>query len=265
MIANSRTTAGVRAGNGASAGYLMAVPAPSTASGVGTGSGGAANSNPPVTCGARRLVARTPSSGTARTWDDEHPWLGHGPQIPSAAMRDVLAVLDRVSDLYVPELPIVDFPSAEAALTAASQRVTQALWGDRQDAPLAWGSAEKVDLLLELKDTQGRLREARLAQRIAAFASVQDALGRLHGITSVSQLIDRVPEEACRLGFDRAMISRVHGSMWVPEAVYVEGDAGWAREILRVGRDEPQLLNSSDSRDGDGPPARPPPRPRRAN
>jgi DNA-binding CsgD family transcriptional regulator len=72
---------------------------------------------------------------------------------------------------------------------------------------------------------------------------VHDALGRLHGITSVSQLIDRVPEEACRLGFDRAMISRVHGSMWVPEAAYIEGDPGWAQEILRVGRDAPQLLS----------------------
>ena len=163
-------------------------------------------------------------------------------------MRDVLAVLDRVSDVCGPEgnpraLPIVDFPSAEATLTAASQRVTQALWKDRQDAPLAWGSAGMIDLLLELKETQGRLREARLAQRIATFASVQDALGRLHGITSVSQLIDRIPEEACRLGFDRAMISRVHGSLWVPEAVHVEGDPRWAREILRVGRDELQLLN----------------------
>jgi len=163
-------------------------------------------------------------------------------------MRDVLAVLDRVSDLCGPHgnprvLAIVDFPSAEAALTAASQRVTEALREDRLDAPLAWGSAETVDLLLELKETQGRLRETRLAQRIAAFASVQDALGRLHGITSVSRLIDRVPEEACRVGFDRAMISRVHGSLWVPEAVYVEGDPEWAREILRVGRDEPQLLN----------------------
>ena len=239
MIANSCTTAGVRSANGASAGYLTAVPAPSTASGVAAGSGGTANGNPPVSRAARRLVARTPSPETA----DEHPWLGHGPQIPSAAMRDVLAVLDRVSDLYVPELPIADFPSAEAALTAASQHVTQALGEDRQDAPLAWGSAETVDLLLELKETQGRLREARLAQHIAAFTSVQDALGRLHGITSVSHLIDRVPEEACRLGFDRAMISRVHGSLWVPEAVYVEGDAGWAQEILRVGRDEPQLLH----------------------
>jgi DNA-binding CsgD family transcriptional regulator len=163
-------------------------------------------------------------------------------------MRDVLAVLDRVNDLRGPEgnprtLSAVDFPSSDAALTTASQRVTEALWEDRQDAPLTYGSAGMIDLLLELKETQGRLREARLAQRVAAVASVHDALGRLHEINSVSQLIDRVPEEACRLGFDRAMISRVHGSMWVPEAVYVEGDPGWAQEILRVGRDEPQLLN----------------------
>jgi DNA-binding CsgD family transcriptional regulator len=100
-----------------------------------------------------------------------------------------------------------------------------------------------IGLLLELEHTKGRLREARFAQRIAALASVQDALGRLHGISSVSQLIDRVPEEVCHLGFDRAMISRVHGSMWVPEAAHVEGDPEWAQEILRVGRDEPQLLS----------------------
>ena len=276
MIANSRAAADARTADGAGAGYWMAAPALSTAPGAGAGSGATANGNPPGPRGACLPVARTPSSGAAhdtvpvslaqpehedtighaatprseteRSWDGEQPWLGRGPRIPGANMRDVLAVLDRVSDLCGPEadpraLPIVDFPSADAALTAASQRVTRALWEDGQDPLLAWGRAGMIDLLLELKQTQGRLREARLAQRVAAFASVHDALGRLHGITCASQLIDRVPEEACRLGFDRAMISRVHGSEWVPEAVYVEGDPGWAQEILRVGRDGPQLLN----------------------
>src|SRR5215472_3941703 len=245
MIASSRTTAGARSANGNSHGTRGACQLV-----AGTPGSGAARDTAPASITQPERTgtighAATPRPDTA--WDGEQPWLGHGPPIPGVTMRDVLAVLDRVSDLCGPEgnpraLPIVDFPSAEATLTAASQRVTQALWEDRQDAPLAWGSAGMIDLLLELKETQGRLREARLAQRIAAFASVQDALGRLHGITSVSQLIDRVPEEACRLGFDRAMISRIHGSLWVPEAVWVEGDPGWAREILRVGRDEPQLL-----------------------
>ena len=189
-----------------------------------------------------------PQSGNACTWGSEDPWIGHGPRIPSVNLLDVLAAIDRVSDLCGPEgnpdaLPIVDFPSAEAALAAASRRVGEALREARRDAPLGLGSADIIDLLLALAQTQGRLREARLAQRIASYASVQNALGRLNELTSVSQLIDRIPEEVCRLGFDRAMISRVHGSMWVPEAFHIEDDPEWAQEILRVGRDEPQLLN----------------------
>jgi len=246
MIASSRTTVGPRSANGNSPGTRGACRLV-----AGTPGSRAARDTPPASITQPERTgtighAATPRPDTA--WDGEQPWLGHGPPIPGANMRDVLAVLDRVSDVCGPEgnpraLPIVDFPSAEATLTAASQRVTQALWEDRQDAPIACGSAGMIGLLLELKETQGRLREARLAQRVSALAGVHDALGRLHGINCVSQLIDRVPEEACRLGFDRAMISRVHGSMWVPEAVYVEGDPGWAQEILRAGRDEPRLLN----------------------
>src|SRR5260370_21759130 len=108
MIANSRTTAGARSASGASAGDLTAVPAPSTASGVGAGSGGTAHSIPPGIRGARRLVARTPRSETACTLDGEQPWLGHGPPIPRATLRDVLAVPDRGSALGVPEPPSVD-------------------------------------------------------------------------------------------------------------------------------------------------------------
>ena len=248
MIANYRTTAGARSANGNPPGTRSALRPVARMRSSGAARNTALRNIAQPEHQDTTGLAATPRSETARTWDGEQPWLGHGPPIPSANMRDILAVIERVSDLCGPEgnpraLPIVDFPSAETALTAASLRVTQALWEDRQDAHLAWGNADTIGLLLELKETQGRLREARLAQRIAAFASVHDALGRLHGITSVSQLIDRVPEETCRLGFDRAMISRVHGSMWVPEAVYIEGDPGWAQEILRVGRDEPQLLN----------------------
>src|SRR5260370_40046435 len=119
MIANSRTKAAARGASGASAGYLMAVPAPSTGSGAGVGTGGTAHSSPPVTRGARRLAARTPSSETARTWDGEQPWLGHAPRIPSPTMRDILPVPAPVSDLCGPEAdppapPLVAFPPPRA-------------------------------------------------------------------------------------------------------------------------------------------------------
>src|SRR6516164_9813793 len=184
MIASSRTTAGARSANGNSPGTRGACRLV-----AGTPSSGAARDTAPASIAQPEHTgtighATTPRPGTARTWDGEQPWLGHGPPIPGATMRDVLAVIDRVSDLCGPEsnpraLPIVDFPSAEAALTAASQRVAQALWENRQDAPHAGGSVDAIDLLLELTEIQGRLREASLAQRIAAFASVHDALGRL--------------------------------------------------------------------------------------
>src|SRR6516225_6804375 len=162
MIADSRTRADTRSASGAC--QLVALTG---SSGLARDTAAASIAQPERTGTIR--PAATPRPDTAR--DGQQPWLGHGPPIPGANMRDVLAVLDRVSDVCGPEgnpraLPIVDFPSAEAALTAASQRVTQALWEDRQDAPLAWGSAGMIDLLLELKETQGRLREARLAQRI---------------------------------------------------------------------------------------------------
>ena len=127
MIASSRTTVGPRSANGNSPGTRGACRLV-----AGTPGSGAACDTAPVSIAQPERTgtigpAATPRPDTA--WDGEQPWLGHGPPVPGANMRDVLAVLDRVSDVCGPEgnpraLPIVDFPSAEATLTAASQRVT---------------------------------------------------------------------------------------------------------------------------------------------
>jgi LuxR family transcriptional regulator, regulator of acetate metabolism len=187
-----------------------------------------------------------PRSERARVGDTAEPWLGHGPRIPGANVREILAVAGRVRDVLgqdvdVPDPATIDLRSAEAALTAASERVAEVLRGGR-DAPAHAGSGDRIELLLELADVRDRLREARSLQRVAALSRVQESLARLSGIASVSALIDRAPEEVCRLGFDRAIISCVHGSLWIPEAVHVVGDPEWAQEILQVGRAEPQQL-----------------------
>jgi len=95
MIANSRTTADAQPASGAC--RLAAC----------TGSSGAARNTASTSIALSEHAgmirrAATPPSETARTWDGEQPWLGHGPPIPSATMRDVLAVIDRVSDLCGP-------------------------------------------------------------------------------------------------------------------------------------------------------------------
>jgi DNA-binding CsgD family transcriptional regulator len=187
-----------------------------------------------------------PRSERARARDADEPWLGHGPRIPDANLCEILAVAGRVRELLGPDVNIpdpatTDLRSAEAALTAASERLAEVL-RRRRDAATHRGSGDRLELLLELARVRDRLREARSRQRIAALSRVQESLGRLGGISSTSALIGRAPEEVCRLGFDRAIISRVHGSLWVPEAVHIVGDPEWAQEILQAGRVEPQQL-----------------------
>ncbi len=187
-----------------------------------------------------------PRSERARACDAAEPWLGNGPRILDANLCEILAVAGRVrellgADVDLPDPATIDLRSAEAALTAASERLAEVLRG-RRDAPAHTGSGDVIELLLKLADTRDRLREARSLQRIAALSRVQESLARLSGTASVSALIDRAPEEMCRLGFDRAIISRVHGSLWVPEAVHIVGDPEWAQEILQVGQAEPQQL-----------------------
>ena len=187
-----------------------------------------------------------PRSERARARDAAEPWLGHGPRIPDANLCEILAVAGRVRELLGPDVDIPDpatihLRSVEAALTAASERLAEVL-RDRRDTPAHTASGDGIELLLELAKVRDRLRDAQSLQRIAALSRVQESLARLSGISSMSALIDRAPEEVCRLGFDRAIISRVHGSSWVPEAVHIAGDPEWAQEILQVGRAEPQQL-----------------------
>jgi len=153
-----------------------------------------------------------PRSQRARARDAAEPWLGRGPRIPDASAREILAVAERVRELLGPDVDIPDpatmhLRSAEAALTAASGRLAEVLRG-RHDAPAHTGNGDGIELLLELTNVRDRLREAQSLQRIAALSRVQESLARLSGISSVSALIDRAPEEMCQLGFDRAVISR---------------------------------------------------------
>ena len=67
----------------------------------------------------------------------------------------------------LPDPATIDLRSAEAALTAASERLAEVLRG-RRDAPAHTGSGDVIELLLKLADTRDRLREvyAELARTV---------------------------------------------------------------------------------------------------
>jgi DNA-binding CsgD family transcriptional regulator len=68
------------------------------------------------------------------------------------------------------------------------------------------------------------------------------ALEDLNPLTTVEQLIAHAPAALCRVGFDRAMISRIEDARWVVERFHSETDPEGAARITTAAREEPQRL-----------------------
>jgi DNA-binding CsgD family transcriptional regulator len=80
--------------------------------------------------------------------------------------------------------------------------------------------------LVELTELRHDLREHAAAERMDGLSRVQHALAGLRQIATSSELIDAAPRTLCECGdFDRAMISRIYGSTWLPHRLHVVGDA----------------------------------------
>jgi LuxR family transcriptional regulator, regulator of acetate metabolism len=166
-------------------------------------------------------------------------WTPKGPPITDPRIRERLTdALDRAVDL----LPAVseDKPSFPRDIDDALSTL-DALIALVRELPVE--IAERGDLLGDLREVHGDLREHRVLRRYDAMAGIQKALARLRGITSPEEMLQRVPEELCKgLGFDRAIISRVEDSMWIPVQIHVNGDEAWAKRILAAAS-EPQPLD----------------------
>ena len=68
------------------------------------------------------------------------------------------------------------------------------------------------------------------------------ALEDLSNLTSVEQLIAHAPAALCRVGFERAMVSRIEDARWVVERFHSETDPEGAAHITSVAREKPLRL-----------------------
>ncbi|HEX4107739.1 MAG TPA: LuxR C-terminal-related transcriptional regulator [Solirubrobacteraceae bacterium] len=96
-------------------------------------------------------------------------------------------------------------------------------------------AADLCARLIEMTEVRHELREEVIAERFATLTRIQQALGRLRMLDSATELIDAAPKELCEsCDFDRGLISRVHGSTWLPQQLYVaERQDGEELESLR--------------------------------
>jgi DNA-binding CsgD family transcriptional regulator len=117
-------------------------------------------------------------------------------------------------------------------LEAVCEQLRDRLLNDRSTATDPVGAAALCDALVELTDLQQDLRETLIAQRFDVLSRIHGGLIRLRGCETVADLIREAPEELCHCcDFDRAVLSRVHGSSWRPEVICIA--AGQDPEVTR--------------------------------
>jgi DNA-binding CsgD family transcriptional regulator len=157
-------------------------------------------------------------------------------------LADVHAVLPVVGPAQSADLtdPATALNSLGAAWRQVFVEVTTVMGGAG-----ARRGAELVALLSEIKQAEETLTLERIRRRDEAYERVREALAQLSGCGSTEELLDRAATAVCSTGYDRAIVSRVDGSSWIPEKVWVGRDRQWAEDILAAGRAHRQTLDRS--------------------
>lgn len=97
----------------------------------------------------------------------------------------------------------------------------RALIASEPDAPIA-KAIERLTLLADAERARQRIEAREGYARMDAFVAIQEGLGRLRALKTPQELIEAAPQELIlTLGFTRAMVSRVRGSLWTPEVLRV--------------------------------------------
>ncbi|MET9327574.1 LuxR C-terminal-related transcriptional regulator [Tsukamurella sp. NPDC003166] len=102
--------------------------------------------------------------------------------------------------------------------------------------------AELLSLLDRIRETGEAYAQQRAAEGSALLGRLASAMSSVAGADSVEALFAVVPEAACRLGFDRALVSTVDGT-WRLHTMHVVRDPGWAEEIVAVGQEASPVLD----------------------
>jgi LuxR family transcriptional regulator, regulator of acetate metabolism len=114
----------------------------------------------------------------------------------------------------------------DAARTLCDELGDMGLWIAEASASRLVDSDQARHSIETVTALQSELRRAVVEAHARTFGQINEALATLAVLVSPAELVQRAPRLLCEAcGFDRAMISRVRGSTWVPAAVYVAAGA----------------------------------------
>jgi DNA-binding CsgD family transcriptional regulator len=108
------------------------------------------------------------------------------------------------------------FARLEDQLESSTELLRSALGDPTKHKPAE--VVRRLELLYELSELRGELRSRVLIEQLEVLARIQESMEVLYECETPEELIEAAPGELCRsCGFSRALISRVRGSLWVPE------------------------------------------------
>lgn len=104
---------------------------------------------------------------------------------------------------------------------------------------------ELTSLLTRVRDLEAQVDDARVAESVEIMRRIRRALSALHDAATVDELLSRAAEQACNIGFDRALVSTVDGGTWNLHTMVIEKDPLLAAEMVAAGRSNPPVLDGA--------------------
>lgn len=118
----------------------------------------------------------------------------------------------------------------------------QALIRRLAECDVSSARAELAAALSQAGELLAMLREAQVVARTAAMDELQQCLARLRSANSIADLVEQVPVEINRLGYRRALFSRLSGPDWRPSSAFAHADPQLAHDLVEVGTAVPGQL-----------------------
>jgi DNA-binding CsgD family transcriptional regulator len=146
-----------------------------------------------------------------------------------------------IEGLWPAALDLGEARTADAALSVSRRALRERL----EVAPRSGESlpaASVAALIMRAEHLQLSLRDALLAGQRHEVESAQLAMNRLRGAVSTSALAERIPIEACLMGFTRVLFSYVRHGTWIACSAFAGDDEAMALAMVEAGTTNPRRL-----------------------
>lgn len=155
--------------------------------------------------------------------------------------REVVSATARLlNDIELSQLPCDgDLKDSDNALEAARRALAGCLEAYPGELPQARAAA----LMLDSVAAQSDVKDALLLRRAELATGARDALSALRNAPSASALSERAPIEARRIGFRRALFSKIEQGTWMARSGFAVDDPDFGGALVEIGRANPRRLN----------------------